>query len=84
MNGSNGRQNRDDLKSVELGFDAAMMEIYERAGREVGYWATRYLQMLRKLGGLDTARQLLAGGRLVGDEVRFEVDVAADEVPASG
>ncbi len=40
-------------------FDAAMMEIYERAGREVGYWATRYLQMLRRLGGLATAKRLL-------------------------
>lgn len=45
---------------VERRFDAAMFEIYERAGAELGYWATRYLHMLRRRGGLETARQLLA------------------------
>jgi hypothetical protein len=44
---------------LERRFDGAMMEIYERAGREVGYWATRYLQMLRRKGGLATARHFL-------------------------
>jgi len=44
---------------LERRFDAAMNEIYQRAGAEVGYWATRYLQMLRKRGGLETARYLL-------------------------
>jgi hypothetical protein len=34
----------------EQRFDAAMLGIYERAGREVAYWATRYLQMLRRRG----------------------------------
>jgi hypothetical protein len=50
----------DGLKDIERRFDAAMSEIYERAGHELGYWATRYLQMLRRLGGLKTARRLLA------------------------
>ena len=36
-----------------------MMEIYERAGREIGYWASYYLRMLRDLRGLATARHLL-------------------------
>lgn len=36
-----------------------MEEIYERAGREVGYWAHRFLQMLRRRRGLETARYLL-------------------------
>jgi hypothetical protein len=36
-----------------------MLEIYDRAGREVGYWATRYLQLVRRRGGLDAARYLL-------------------------
>jgi hypothetical protein len=40
-------------------FEARMLEIYERAGREVGYWATRYLQLVRRRGGLDAARYLL-------------------------
>ena len=55
------RPTHDDLEppGLERRFDAAMMEIDERAGREVGYWASRYLQMLRRRGGLDTARHLL-------------------------
>src|SRR3954467_1272099 len=44
---------------LERQFEAGMFEIYERAGHEVGYWATRYLQMLRRRGGLATARHLL-------------------------
>ena len=48
-----------DRAELERRFDAAMLEIYERAGAEVGYWATRYLQMLRRRGGLETARYLL-------------------------
>lgn len=47
-------------------FDQAMFEIYERAGREVNYWATRYLQLVRRRGGLDAARYLL-GQRLTSD-----------------
>lgn len=56
MDSASGATDRPDLVRR---FDAAMMEIYERAGAEVGYWATRYLQMLRQRGGLDTARCLL-------------------------
>jgi hypothetical protein len=56
VNGDHGEPATSDL---ELRFDTAMMDIYERAGREVAYWATRYLQMLRRRGGLGTARQLL-------------------------
>jgi hypothetical protein len=40
-------------------FDADMLEVYESAGREAGYWATRFLQKLRRDGGLETARYLL-------------------------
>ena len=53
-------------RDLEQRFDAAMLDIYERAGREVGYWATRYLQMLRRRGGLETARYLL-GSRTTSD-----------------
>lgn len=51
-----------DGRSADLTrqFDAAMFDIYERAGHEVGYWASRYLQLLRKRGGLGSARYLLA------------------------
>src|SRR4051794_29632564 len=43
----------------ELAFDAAMMRIYIRALDEVGYNATRYLQMLHDHRGLETARILI-------------------------
>jgi len=49
-----------DVGELEGRFEAAMFEIYERAGHEVGYWAGRYLQLVRKRGGLGAARYLLA------------------------
>lgn len=52
-------QRDEEVGKLELRFDRAMMEIYERAGHEEKYWATRYLQMLRRIGGLATARRLL-------------------------
>lgn len=44
---------------LEARFDDAMMQIYIRAKNEVGYNATRYLQMLLDNRGLDTARILV-------------------------
>ena len=44
---------------LEACFDKAMMGIYDRARDEVGYKATRYLQMLYDNRGLDTARTLV-------------------------
>jgi HB1, ASXL, restriction endonuclease HTH domain len=41
-------------------FDAAMLEVYAAAMREVGYPARRFLAMVRGRGGLEAARQLLA------------------------
>jgi hypothetical protein len=39
-------------------FDAAMENIYRDAKREVGYNATRFLVMVRELGGLHAAHRL--------------------------
>lgn len=36
-----------------------MVEIYETAKREVGYNATRFMQMVADIGGVATARLLL-------------------------
>jgi hypothetical protein len=36
-----------------------MFDIYDRAGHEVGYWAARYLQLLKRRGALESARYLL-------------------------
>ena len=40
-------------------FAKAMEDIYINARQEAGYTATYYLQMLRELGALGTARRLL-------------------------
>jgi hypothetical protein len=45
-------------------FDAAMSNIYFTAKREVRYNATRFLEMVRELGGLEAAHRLLTGDRI--------------------
>ena len=47
------------MDEVERRFHRAMIAIYETAKRELGYNATRFLQMLREQGGPATARLLL-------------------------
>jgi hypothetical protein len=47
------------LDQVERQFHQAMVMIYETAKRQLGYNATRFLQMISEQGGLATARQLL-------------------------
>jgi len=47
------------MDQVERRFHRAMISIYETAKRELGYNATRFLQMLSEQGALVTARQLL-------------------------
>lgn len=80
---SRGNKAGDEPRELERRFDGAMFEIYERAGRELGYWATRYLQMLRRHGGLATARRLLNtkatsdGYARLRDEARLDLTVEA-------
>ncbi len=47
------------VNQAERQFHQAMVAIYETAKRELGYNATRFLQMISEQGGLATARQLL-------------------------
>jgi hypothetical protein len=47
------------LDEIERRFHRAMISIYETAKRELGYNATRFLQMISEQDGLATARQLL-------------------------
>ena len=47
------------MDETERRFHRAMISIYETAKRELGYNATRFLQMISEQGGLPTARQLL-------------------------
>ncbi len=50
---------RTEVSMVELQFDQAMLDIYELAGRQTGYWANYFLRSVRKDGGLEAARKLL-------------------------
>lgn len=45
--------------SLESEFEQSMLEGYRRAGDEAGYWGTRYLQSIRRNGGLATAKRML-------------------------
>lgn len=45
--------------ALEQDFDAEMRQIHHRAKEEIGYNAMRFLQMLQKHGGVETARRLL-------------------------
>jgi hypothetical protein len=46
--------------NLEAAFHKEMLDIYERANTECNYVATRFLQMVGRLGGLVAAKQLLA------------------------
>ncbi len=45
--------------SVEDELTAALTDGYKRAGDEVGYWGTRFIQAVRRNGGLATAKRML-------------------------
>jgi len=45
--------------SLEDELTVAMTEGYRRTGEEIGYWGRRYLQALRRAGGLATAKRML-------------------------
>jgi hypothetical protein len=47
------------MDDLERQFNRAMVSIYETAKRDLGYNATRFVQMISEQGGLTTARQLL-------------------------
>jgi len=72
---------RDETRPVM--FDAEFLGFYAsmQGGRRVGFHLDA--RLMRKDWGLNWNVALEAGGWLVGDEVHLEVDVAADEVPAS-
>lgn len=47
------------METLESKFGEAMEEIYQLAKQECHYSARRYLAMLRRRGGLETAKRLL-------------------------
>jgi hypothetical protein len=50
--------------STEAMFHNEMMPIYDRAKRECGYNATRFLQLVTENGGLNAAKTLLRSSAL--------------------
>lgn len=44
---------------LEADFHNAMVQIFERARDETGYVASRFIQMVAEMGGVETARQLI-------------------------
>ena len=59
LSGRRSERGRDRGSTVEVQFDAAMMNVYQRALKECHYNATRFLHMLHEHRGLGTARILL-------------------------
>jgi hypothetical protein len=51
-------------QALQTRFAEEMHRIYQRALSEAGYKATRYLHMLHKHGGLQTARMLIHASAL--------------------
>lgn len=47
------------MTDLEKQFDREMQDVYTSAKQECGYNATRFLQMLSKNGGVQTAKQLI-------------------------
>ena len=47
------------MDDLQRRFNGAMVSIYETAKRELGYNATRFVQMIGEQGGLTTAKQLI-------------------------
>lgn len=46
--------------SLEEDLTAALIDGYQRAGAEVGYWGRRFLQAVRRNGGLVTVKRMMA------------------------
>lgn len=49
----------ETYRSLQRQFTDDLLNRYQRTGEEVGYWATRHLQALRRLGGVERARRML-------------------------
>jgi hypothetical protein len=73
----------DDRQRLELRFDEAMLEIYDRAKKEIKYNASYFHRMLLEHGGLVTARRFLhdpdatAGFTRLWEKGRLDLSVEA-------
>ena len=50
---------RERQMNIEEELTAALIEVYQRAGEEVGYWGHRYRQAILRNGGLSTAKRMM-------------------------
>ena len=63
----------NDATGLEEEFHRRMLGIYEEAARQLGYRATRFLQIVSERGGVAAAKHLIAGppqdglGRLIAE-----------------
>ena len=61
------------MELLEKQFNADMFNIYQAAKKELGYNASRFLQILLREGGLKTAKKLISkDGGTYGFEVLWE------------
>jgi len=49
-----------DLNNLEIAFHERMRQVHDQAKSECDYKATRFIQMVNAIGGLQTAKKLLA------------------------
>lgn len=63
-NGSQAPAQTTSITDLEQRFHQAMLDVYHKAKKELNYTATYLLQMVSELGGLETARRLLAKAEL--------------------
>ena len=52
--------NQLEQTNIELKFDQRMLLVYEQAKAELNYHATRFQSLVRSVGGVDAAKQLLS------------------------
>lgn len=52
-------EKRMTTKTLEEQFHDEMVDLYKKTGRETGYWAHRYLQKVKRVGGLQAAHDWL-------------------------
>ena len=48
------------MNDLEKEFNKDMIDIYKTAKKDIGYNATRFLQLVSNRGGLDAAKQLIS------------------------
>lgn len=47
---------------LESEFHEEMVSIYRKSGKATGYWPNRFLQKVKRVGGLQSAREWLSPG----------------------